>query len=50
MDENLPTDEKMKNDLMSLLKMESINKEKAEDHPFLRYVEKVNKKYQFENE
>ena len=35
----------MRNDLMSLLKMEDISKEKAEEHPFLGYVERVNKEY-----
>lgn len=53
MDESLPIDEemnveKMKNDLMSLLWIEDISKEKADEHPFLRYVERVNKEYQHE--
>ena len=43
--EGITNGEEMRNDLMSLLKMEDISKEKAEEHPFLGYVERVNKEY-----
>ena len=46
--EYITNGEEMRNDLMSLLKMEDISNEKAEEHPFLGYVEKVNKEYQHE--